>query len=166
MQDCCQKLGRMAALAVVVFLGCELVAQTTFPTVYVSTGAGQQILALAVTANSATIAGLCSVNLVPEDVVVGPDGKLYIANTTGNSIYRMASMLPAPSSTAASCTLEKIYDTTATCTGLTSSTCPTGPEGPSFLHINTLDLYFNTHGNSQGVWKIPGIASIAACGTA
>jgi hypothetical protein len=126
-------------------------------TIYVSTGAGQQILAF--DAKLGTVTGVCNINAVPEDVVVGPDGKLYVADTTGNRIFRVPTPIPAPAPTAASCGATTIYDQgTATCTG----TCPTGPEGPSFLRIATLDLYFNTHGtSSRGVWKIPGIAGAA-----
>ncbi|HEV2117207.1 MAG TPA: hypothetical protein VGR48_14345 [Terriglobales bacterium] len=159
MQDICCKLSRLAAVVVAILLSCEVFAQTTFPTVYVSTGAGQQILAI--DGSSGTITGVCNVSFVPEDVVIGPDGNLYIANTTGNKIFRM-SPTPFP---AGNCTPEQIYDSTSsTCTDVNNNPlqCPTGPEGPSFLHINTLDLYFNTHGSSQGVWKIAAIANSGA----
>ncbi|HEX8924935.1 MAG TPA: hypothetical protein VF786_04045, partial [Terriglobales bacterium] len=93
---------------------------------------------------------------------------LYIADTTGNKIWRMGTTLPAPASPAASCGATPVYDaSSSTCTsGGNATTCPTGPEGPSFLRVNTIDLYFNTHGTNTGVWKIAGIASASSnCGT-
>jgi len=143
----------------------QLAAQTSFPTVYVSTGAGQQILAI--DGNAGTITGLCSVTFVPEDVVVGPDANLYVADPGGNRIWRVApGALQTPVSPAPSCAAQKIYDLstlqpqacTTTSVPPTPVNCPTGPEGPSFLRISTLDLYFNTHGTNTGVWRISDIA--------
>ncbi len=153
-------------LAVALFMGSiQLAAQTTSPTVYVSTGAGQQLLAI--DGSSGSITGVCNAGFSAEDVVVGPDGKLYIADTTGNKVWRLTPPVPPPpaAAPASSCPLEKIYDqaTTASCTGISGSTCPAGPEGPSFLRISTLDLYFNTHGTNTGIWKIPNIAAIGSC---
>jgi hypothetical protein len=70
----------------------------------------------------------------PEDIVVGPDGKIYICDADQNTIRRMNQD---------GSLVETVY-----------STSPAGPEGPSF---NTLgDLYFNTRGPGHtGVWKIP-----------
>jgi hypothetical protein len=147
-----------AVLVFVVAVLCNQVAAQISPVpVYVSTGAGQQILAI--DGNSGAVTGLCNISpAVPEDVVVGPDGNLYVADTTGNTILRVPTTnFPTPASPAANCGATTIYkQSTASCTG----TCPTGPEGPSFLRIATLDLYFNTHGaGSTGVWKIPGVAN-------
>jgi hypothetical protein len=150
-------------------------------TVYVSTGAGQQILAFN---DSGAVTGVCNLTfnssgVTPEDVVVGPDGNLYVADTLGSRIFRVSpSSVATPFSPAGDCGAVAIYDQSATpnsCTtaaGQGNQTCPTGPEGPSFLRISTLDLYFNTHttasGNAGGVWKIPGIANSgtnATCST-
>jgi len=147
----------MSVLAIVVAASwTQLAAQTNFP-VYVSTGAGQQILAF--DSNSGAVTGVCNISpAVPEDVVVGPDGNLYVADTSGNRILRVPTPIPGPLSTPASCGAVAVYDKAA-CTG----SCPSGPEGPSFLRIATLDLYFNTHGaDATGVWKIPGVANNTA----
>jgi hypothetical protein len=145
---------------VVAVLSNQVAAQTAFP-VYVSTGAGQQILAI--DGNSGAVTGVCNISpAVPEDVVIGPDGNLYVADTSGNKIYRVTTPIAVPASPAGLCTATPIYDQSLTpnsCTniaGQTNQACPTGPEGPSFLRISTLDLYFNTHGvGTSGVWKIP-----------
>jgi Strictosidine synthase-like, N-terminal len=150
-----------AILVFVVAVLCNQVAAQTAPfPVYVSTGAGQQILAI--DGNSGAVTGVCNIPAVPEDVVVGPDGNLYVADTSGNKIYRVTTPIAPPASPAGACDKTAIYDqsvTPSSCTnvaGQTGQACPTGPEGPSFLRISTLDLYFNTHGaGSSGVWKIP-----------
>jgi hypothetical protein len=150
-----------------------LSAQNLNATVYVSTAAGNQILAI----NGPTVSVLCSGGnkFVPEDIVVGPDGLIYVANTTQNQVWRID-----PRAVGSSCVsgvgTEKIYDlkTTVGCSDISGahppvSSCPSGPEGPSFVSEPTanstgsLDLVFNTHtsNSTQGVWTIPGIASLA-----
>jgi hypothetical protein len=127
-------------------------------TIYVSTGAGHQILAFNA---SGTVSGVCNMNfngvaVTPEDVVVGPDGNIYVADTTGNRIFRVhPASVATPANPAADCGAVAVYDQLSC-----GNSCPTGPEGPSFLRIQSLDLYFNTHGaNASGVWKIPGAAN-------
>src|SRR5438876_11451422 len=69
----------------------ELAAQNIFPTGYVSTGAGNQILAIDGSSSGASaVSVLCNggSKFVPEDLVVGPDGLIYVANTTQNQISR------------------------------------------------------------------------------
>jgi len=161
----------MSALFVI---STHLAAQTT---AYVSTGAGNQILTIANADGvngSPAVSVLCTGDstFVPEDVVVGPDGLLYIADTTFNRIWRLD-----PGNPPSSCNLaEKIYDANGA-TGCTdpssgilpapSISCPSAPEGPSFVSepnstsTGSLDMVFNTHGPSAtGVWKMQGIASL------
>ena len=139
-------------------------------TIYVSSGAGHQILAFSA---SGTVSGVCnmtfnSIAVTPEDVVVGPDGNIYVADTTGNRIFRVDPS-NVNSTAGKDCGAVAIYDQSNVATVCTNPallpnndvvSCPTGPEGPSFLRIETLDLYFNTNGTgSTGVWKIPGLAN-------
>ncbi len=104
-----------------------------------------------------SIFGTPSNPVVPEDMVFGPDGRLYICDSSGNRIFRMN-----PDGTGA----EKIYDSTDFpnplgpdgLPGTADDTAPIGPEGPSFLDD---DLYFNTRSPfHSGVWKIPNVASL------
>ena len=129
--------------------------------VYVSTAVGHQILAFT---TSGAVSGVCNMGatVVPEDAVVGPDGQLYVTDTTENKIFRVPTPIAQPIASPGSCNAVAIYDK-ANCN---AANCPSAPEGPSFLRINTLDLYFNTHGSgATGTWKIPGIAnsSTPAC---
>ncbi len=76
----------------------------------------------------------------PEDIVVGPDGKIYICDADNHDIRRIDPSTP---------TVEEIVYTRGDSNG------PDGPEGPSFSA--TGDLYFNTRGypaTHSGVWKI------------
>ncbi len=110
----------------------------TGETVYVSTFSGNQILKVVDGAPSATTTVVnTAAGESPEDIVVGPDGKIYVCDSDQNRIRRMNQDGTA---------VETVYQF--------STTGPTGPEGPSF---NTLgELYFNTRGPGHtGVWKIP-----------
>jgi hypothetical protein len=135
---------------------------------YVSTGAGSQILTFN---DSGTIQSVCNMTVgtdvvTPEDLVTGPDGNLYVADTTHDKIFRVQTSLGIPTKDGSgACNKTVVYqksDTTQVCKDLAGSTvtCPAAPEGPSFLRINSLDLYFNTNGaNASGLWKIPGAAN-------
>ena len=150
------------------FLTAFAIQASAQETIYVSSGAGQQILAF--NSNSGTVTGVCNISpAVPEDVVVGPDGQLYVADTAGNKIYRVSTPIPVPAATATPCTAVAIYDQSNVATFCNDGAaqpnqlpCPAGPEGPSFLRISTLDLYFNSHATGGGIWKIPGIANAGA----
>jgi sugar lactone lactonase YvrE len=115
-------------------------------TVYVSTFSGHQILKIVDGAPATiTVINTDSTKL-PEGVVVGPDGKVYVCDAENNVIRRID-----PSSQA----VETVYDFTLTtgsqCNG---GACPKGPEGASFSTLG--DLHFNTRSpNHTGVWKIP-----------
>ena len=119
------------------------------PSVYVSTFAGQQILvvdgAVGTTAPIHTVpnSGITAGTFTPEDVVVGPDKRIYICDPTHNKIYRVRQDDSG---------LEIIYDR--------SGTLPASPEGPSFKGN---DLYFNTHTNG-GVWRITGATGTVPSG--
>jgi len=139
-------------------------------TIYVSTGAGHQILAFSA---SGTVTGVCNMTVnalavTPEDVVIGPDANIYVADMTGNRIFRVdPNSVKNPAGQ--DCGAVAIYDqsnASIICTdGANNVTCPAGPEGPSFLRISTLDLYFNSHAAGGGIWKIPGIANSGANAT-
>jgi sugar lactone lactonase YvrE len=111
----------------------------TGETVYVTNFSGHQIVK-AVDDGTGTVTVInTGLGEYPEDIVVGPDGKIYVCDSDNSNIRRID-----PSTGAA----EVVY---TKC----DSAGPSGPEGPSF---NTLgDLYFNTRGapaTHTGVWKI------------
>ena len=108
--------------------------------VFVSTFNGHQILKVDPMGSSTVIydGSENSPTFKPEDIVFGPDNKLYVANSVGSEIWRMD-----PDGSNAT----PIYSF--------GGSGPIGPEGPSFLGN---DLYFNTRGGTgftpTGVWKI------------
>jgi sugar lactone lactonase YvrE len=115
----------------------------TGETVYVSTFTGNQILKIVDGVvegfpQATTTVINTNVSTTPEDIVVGPDGKIYICDADQNQIRRI-NQDGSNEETVYLCN----YDG-----------CVQGPEGPSF---NTLgDLYFNTRNAPHtGVWKIP-----------
>jgi len=102
--------------------------------IFISTFGGNEIVKVVDGAPSAATTVInTDATATPEDIVVGPDGKIYICDADQNRIRRMNQDGTG---------LETVY-----------STNPAGPEGPSF---NTLgDLYFNTRNAPHtGVWKI------------
>jgi hypothetical protein len=129
----------------------DLQAQSPGVGVFVSTQGGGQILK--VDGNLGTFSvistGIPGVNLnfVPEAMVVGPDGKLYITDPTDGLVVRMNQ-----DSTQA----EIIYARNC------NLGCPFNPQGPSFNPSSTADLYFNTSltGNTHdGVWVMTGVGA-------
>ena len=129
----------------------DLFAQSPGVGVFVSTQGGNQILK--VDGNLGTVSvistGLQGLNLsfVPEAMVVGPDGKLYITDPTDGLVARMNQ-----DGTQA----EIIYRRNC------NLGCPFNPQGPSFNPSSTADLYFNTSltGNTHdGVWVMTGVGA-------
>ncbi len=113
----------------------------TGETVYVTNFSGNQVVKVVDDGTGGTVTAINTASgEYPEDIVVGPDGKIYICDSDNNDIRRID-----PSTSAAA---EIVY-------AKGDSAGPSGPEGPSF---NTLgDLYFNTRGSPAthtGVWKI------------
>jgi len=140
------------------------------PTIFVSTGSGGQILAVARDTGLTTVIFAGGSTFAPEDLVVGPDGKIYVCNTTGNQIIRLT---PATNPANPVTAVEKVFDNSG------STSKQTLPEGCSFVSTfsdsaaASLDLYFNaqapadscTPGPSTsciGVWKIAGAATSSA----
>lgn len=142
------------ALALLLLSGSALAAPetTTGPQVFVSTFDSHQILSVDGTTGAVTVIFTGGSNFVPEDIVVGPDKKLYICNSDFNQIIRMDLN---------GSNVETIYDAI----NFSETSHPQGPEGPSFHGAG--DLYFNTRGftTHSGVWKMPGIASIGMGGS-
>ncbi len=118
------------------------------PAVYISTLGGQQILvvdgAIGTTAAIHTEAN----PFFPEDIVVGPDKRIYICDPSNNKIYRVRQDNTG---------FETVYNQNG------NTSLPGFPEGPSF---NGNDLYFNTAtaAGGTGVWKIAGVAGVASGG--
>jgi len=117
------------------------------PAVYISTFAGQQILVVdgAVGTTVAIHTETFASSFSPEDIVVGPDKRIYICDPGHSKIYRVRQDNKNTS-------FETIYNQNG------STSLPAFPEGPSFRDN---DLYFNTHfleggGSNGGVWKITG----------
>src|SRR6266576_1770076 len=118
--------------------GGELQPPCTGETIYISTFDGHQIPTTVVNSDSTKS---------PEDLIVGPDGKICVCDSDNNDVRRID-----PSTL----TVETVYNFSPTLTTqCNGGVCSKGPEGPSF---NTLgDLYFNTRGGPSthtGVWKI------------
>lgn len=82
---------------------------------------------------------------VPEAMVIGPDGKLYITDPTDGLVVRMNQDGSQP---------EMVFRFSC------DSGCPANPQGPSFNPSSTGDLYFNTLrsnvGDGNGLWEITG----------
>ena len=124
------------------------------PVVYVSNLSGHQILAVDGTTGTTTIllsgGDFNSATFTPEDLVVGPDGKLYICDVgVTPAIWRFDPGAPVVINT----NPLKIVDF--------SGILPAGvaPVGPTFSGSD--DLYVNTNGSGSaaGVWAVPGVAS-------
>src|SRR5713101_4126077 len=126
------------------------------PAVYISTFAGQQILvvdgAVGTTAAIHTVPiPVDTNNFLPEDIVVGPDKRIYICDPALSKIYRVRQD-------------DKQFETVYDLSTATPPKNPGHPEGPSF---SGSDLYFNTAGatTGTGVWKIAGAAGVAFGGS-
>ena len=121
------------------------------PPIYVSRfGAGQILSVDGTTGLGTTVLVTLSAGSRPEDLVVGPDGKIYVCDSFGGRILRMDAN-GTPTEILAS--LETVFDGGAVID-------PEGPEGPAFFGT---DLYFNTRGGAvthSGVWKIEGVGGI------
>jgi hypothetical protein len=124
----------LAILLLTASVSSAQVQPPTGETIFISTFSGNQIVKVVDVGPPGTATVInTDIPETPEDIVVGPDGKIYICDADQNTIRRMNQD---------GTLVETVY-----------STNPAGPEGPSF---NTLgDLYFNTRGPGHtGVWKI------------
>jgi len=126
------------------------------PAVNISTFAGQQIVV--VDGAVGTTAAILTVpiptdtnNFLPEDIVVGPDKRIYICDPALSKIHRVRQD---------GMQFETVYDMSTA----TPPNNPGLPEGPSFKGS---DLYFNTASatGGTGVWKIAGAAAVAFGGS-
>jgi sugar lactone lactonase YvrE len=145
----------IAPLAAVLFAG-SAAAQPAIPVVYVSNFTGGQVLAVDAATGATTV--VLSRTLIgdssftPQDLVVGPDGKLYICDSLNSRVWRFAigqPVVPSSNPVVVATFDEGVY-----------------PEGPSFSGSD--DLYVNTRGlgtqavggtGAQGVWAIPEAAA-------
>lgn len=114
----------------------------SFP-VFVSGFGSQEIFSIDSSTGAVTTIFTGDSNFFPEDVVVGPDDKLYVCDAPGDRIFRMDQN---------GGNVEVVYDRSLVQAG------PEGPEGPSFGPGD--DLYFNTRGpNHSGIWRIEDVAA-------
>jgi sugar lactone lactonase YvrE len=135
-----RQIAPVVVMCCLIGVGSQPAQAQTGETIYISTFTGNQILKV-VDAASPTITVInTDAAETPENIVVGPDGKIYICDADQNRIRRMNQDGSG---------VVVVYDKG------TSTTLPGGSEGPSF---NTLgDLYFNTRGTPgthTGIWKI------------
>jgi hypothetical protein len=116
----------------------------TGETIFISTFSGRQIVKVVDGAPPATASAINTDTVEePEDLVVGPDGNIYVCDADQDRIRRLTN-------TGEGFAVDIVYDR-ITCH---SEFCPSGPEGPSFDTLG--NLFFNTRGPGHtGVWKIP-----------
>lgn len=109
------------------------------PCIYVSTFTGNQILCVDGSSGATSVVHTFPTSVRPRDMVVGPDGNLYIADANG-PVWRLDPSQPQGPGNP-----------------VVISTLPPGavPEAPSFSGSN--NLYVNSEGS--GVWKIPDAAA-------
>src|SRR5262245_4953982 len=114
------------------------------PCVYVSTFSSHQILCVDRGTHVVKVIYTGDANFNPRDLVTGPDGNVYIADSDGD-ILRF-NPTPTPPNTPISLTIVTTLPAVAG-----------SPEGLSFSGSD--NLYVNTRGlNSTGIWKIPNAA--------
>ncbi len=140
---------RKYLLALVVFALAGAARAEAQPTVYVSNLTGHQVLAVDGTTGNTTIvlsgSDFNSATFTPEDMVIGPDGKLYICDVgVSPAIWRFDPTQPV----GASNPLKVVDFTTVVPAGVV-------PAGPTFSGSD--DLYVNSRG--MGVWAVPGVAA-------
>jgi sugar lactone lactonase YvrE len=124
------------------------VAFDVLPLAFVSTFADHRVVRVDPTKGTSAVIytgnGDLAVGLPfnPEDMAVGPDGKVYVCDSRGSQILRMDQ--------------DGGHVTVIYAHG---DVGPIGPEGPSF---SGGDLYFNTrNGSPSGVWRIVGATTAA-----
>jgi len=128
----------LLVLCCLVVVGSQPAHAQTGETVYVTNFSGNQVVKVVDDGSGTVTAINTATGEFLEDIVVGPDGKIYICDANNNDIRRIDPSTPA---------VAEIVYTKGDSPG------PSGPEGPSFS--TTGDLYFNTRGPSPtGVWKI------------
>lgn len=121
--------------------------------VYVSTGFGNQILSINANTGAVTVlpvspAPTCNEGFPCdlEGMVLGPDGKIYVADPTDRLIFRL-------DQSGANLELVRQF----TCNG-----DPCSPQAPAFSGTAARDLYFT---DSLNIWTIPGAGTVATGGT-
>jgi len=127
----------------------------TGETVYLSTFSGNQVIRV-VDSSPASVSVIytntsATPAFLPEDIVVGPDNKIYVCDATASRIWRVT-----PTGAAV-----KIYDASTAA----PPNNPHGGEGPSFNSAG--DLFFNTRNDSgtpTGIWKLAAPANIPDSG--
>jgi hypothetical protein len=111
--------------------------------IYVSTGSGHEILCVHPATGAVTLkVPSQGTSFNPRDLVVGPDGNVYIADSDGD-ILRFNPTAATPE------------------TPYLVAKLPTGAGSPEGLSFSGSDnLYVNTRGgNPAGVWKVPNAAN-------
>ncbi|MBP1634987.1 MAG: hypothetical protein H6Q10_1561 [Acidobacteria bacterium] len=144
----------LAPLAVALAAG-QVAAQPAVPAVYVSNFTGGQVLSVNTANGTTTVllsrASIGDADFSPQDMVVGPDGNLYICDSLNGRVWRYVVGQPVAPSV----------------NPLVVATFGAGvyPEGPSFSGSD--DLYVNARGSgpdatggtaAAGLWVVPGVA--------
>lgn len=158
----------IAVLTIFGFLAAPTVSlaqtQTTVPAgevVYVSTGHGNQILRIDANNGSVTVLPIspapnCN-EAFPcdlEGMVVGPDGKIYVADPIDGAIFRLDQ---------SGANFETVFDAPNCESGLCA------PQAPAFSGTAARDLYFldppsDDHLVSNEIWVIPGAGAVPTGG--
>jgi sugar lactone lactonase YvrE len=134
----------VAGVCCLIGVGSQPAQAQTGETVYVTNFSGTQVLKVVDDGSGTVTAINTATGKFPEDIVVGPDGKIYICDADNDDIRRIDPSSPAVA--------EIVYTK--------GDSGPAGPEGPSFDTLG--NLFFNTRGDTTsitnlhtGVWKIP-----------
>jgi sugar lactone lactonase YvrE len=147
------RLPLLVAVAVLAVLGTTRDSRAQSPTppagefIYVSTGTGGQILKIDATSGAVTVLAIspappCGSQCDFEGMVVGPDGKIYVADPNDGDVFRLDQT-------------GQNFETVYSCS---QDGCPAHPQNPIFSGSAARDLYFLDPGGdlTNDIFKVAG----------